>query len=184
MVDDEALELLVELGVVASVQPAFDALWGGPEGMYTERLGADRAGALNPFATMAAAGLPLALGSDAPVTPLAPWDAVRAAAYHHRPEHRLTVRSAFNAHTRGGWRAAGIDGGGVLAPGAPASIALWDAGELVVETPDDRVAAWSTDPRAGVPGLPSLEPDAPNPVCIRTVVRGRTVFSDDRGRNS
>ena len=30
---------LARLGVVASVQPAFDALWGGPDGMYAERLG-------------------------------------------------------------------------------------------------------------------------------------------------
>ncbi|MCK8675470.1 amidohydrolase family protein, partial [Rhodococcus sp. HM1] len=30
-------------GVIASMQPMFDALWGGPGGMYATRLGADRA---------------------------------------------------------------------------------------------------------------------------------------------
>jgi hypothetical protein len=37
------------------------------------------------------------------------------------------------------------------------------------------VAAWSTDERAGVPGLPGLTPGEPLPQCLRTVVRGRVV---------
>ena len=37
------------LGVVASVQPVFDALWGGPSGMYAARLG-ERWAVTNPFA--------------------------------------------------------------------------------------------------------------------------------------
>jgi predicted amidohydrolase YtcJ len=173
----EAIDQLARWSIVASVQPAFDALWGGTDGMYATRLGPQRALTLNPFASMLAAGVPLAFGSDAPVTPLDPWSTVRTAAQHHVPEQRMTVRAAFAAHTRGGWRAAGHDGGGVLTPGVPASYAIWQAGDLVVQTPDDRIAAWSTDPRAGVPGLPDLSPDAPLPTCLQTVVRGRTVFS-------
>jgi predicted amidohydrolase YtcJ len=110
------------------------------------------------------------------VTPVDPWGAVRAAVQHHTPESRLSARAAFSAHTRGGWRAARQDDVGELAPGAPATFAVWDVpGELVVQAPDDRVAGWSTDPRAGVAGLPDLS--APAPVCRRTVVRGRTVWS-------
>lgn len=178
MVDAEARDALVRLGVLASVQPAFDALWGGASGMYADRLGVERAARLNPFATMQACGVPLAFGSDAPVTPLAPWGAIRAAVHHHQPGERLTARAAFTAHTRGGWRAAGRRGG-VLAPGEPATLTIWQCDELVVGTPDDRVASWSTDPRAGVPGLPSLEPDTADPVCLQTVVAGRTVYSHD-----
>lgn len=184
MVDDDAMGLLADLGVIASVQPAFDALWGGPDGMYATRLGPERAAKLNPFARMATSGLSLAFGSDAPVTPLAPWAAVRAAVHSHEPGAHWTPRGAFAAHTRGGWRAAGEEFGGVLGRGTPASLAIWDVGELVVETPDHRVAAWSTDPRSGVPGLPSVEPDAPTPTCLRTVVRGRTVYSVDDGRTT
>jgi len=179
MLDAHHIAVFADLGVVASVQPMFDELWGGSDGMYASRLGADRASMLNPFAAMVDAGIPLAFGSDAPVTPLGPWEAVRAAAHHHNPAHRITVRAAFNAHTRGGWRAAGMDDGGVLAPGAPANLAVWNAGELVVQTPDARVAAWSTDPRAGVPGLPDLQHDRPVPQCLRTVVRGTTVFTHE-----
>lgn len=70
--DDKAVAAFAELGLTASVQPAFDAAWGGPDGMYVQRLGAERAAGLNPFAAMLRAGVPLAFGSDAPVTPLDP----------------------------------------------------------------------------------------------------------------
>ncbi|HEY9379350.1 MAG TPA: amidohydrolase family protein, partial [Jiangellaceae bacterium] len=117
------------------------------------------------------------LGSDSPVTPLGGWQMVRAAAYHRTAEHRLTVRGAFAAATRGGWRAARVDDAGVLAPGMVATYAVWDVpGELVVTAPDERVAAWSTDPRSGVPGLPEVGPGADFPTCLRTVVASRTVF--------
>lgn len=176
MLTPENIAAFAELGLTASVQPAFDALWGGEDGMYAQRLGADRARALNPFAALLKAGVPLALGSDSPVTPLDPWGTVRAAAFHRTPEHRISVRAAFTAHTRGGWRAVGRDDAGVLVPGAPADYAVWRAGALVVQAPDDRVARWSTDPRSGTPGLPDLTPGTDLPVCLRTVVGGRTVF--------
>lgn len=176
MLTPQTVAAFAELGLTASVQPAFDALWGGEDGMYAQRLGAERARTLNPFAALLRAGVPLAFGSDSPVTPLDPWGTVRAAAFHRTPEHRVSVRAAFTAHTRGGWRAAGRDDAGVLVPGAPADYAVWRTGELVVQAPDDRVARWSTDPRSGTPGLPDLGPGSELPVCLRTVVHGWTVF--------
>jgi predicted amidohydrolase YtcJ len=158
MVDADMIATLADLGVVASVQPAFDRLWGGTEGMYAERLGADRARQLNPFAAMAAAGVVLALGSDSPVTPLDPWGTVRAAARHRTPGHGLDVAAAFAAHTRGGWAAAHLDDGGVLRAGAPATFALWDG------VPGDTAA------------LPALESDQGLPEARLTVVRGTVVF--------
>ncbi|MFF6981732.1 amidohydrolase [Streptomyces sp. NPDC008343] len=176
MLSPDTIAAFAELGLTASVQPAFDALWGGEEGMYAQRLGAERARSLNPFTALLRAGVPLAFGSDSPVTPLDPWGTVRAAAFHHTPEHRVSVRAAFTAHTRGGWRAVGRDDAGVLVPGAPADYAVWHTGELVVQAPDDRVARWSTDPRSGTPGLPDLTPGRELPTCLSTVVGGRTVF--------
>jgi predicted amidohydrolase YtcJ len=176
MLTPETIAAFAELGLTASVQPAFDALWGGEDGMYAQRLGADRARALNPFAALLRAGVPLAFGSDSPVTPTDPWGTVRAAAFHRTAEHRISVRAAFTAHTRGGWRAVGRDDAGVLVPGAPADYAVWRTDALVVQAPDDRVARWSTDPRSGTPGLPDLTPGGDLPVCLRTVVGGRTVF--------
>ncbi len=176
MVDDAQRRILGELGVTASVQPVFDAWWGGPGGLYATRLG-ERARGMNPFASLNRAGVALAFGSDSPVTPMDPWAAVRAAAWHHDEAERTTVRAAFNAHTRGGWRAARRDEGGVIALGAPASLAVWDVpGDLVVQTPDPRVAAWSTDPRAGVPHLPEIHPDHDLPTCALTLVRGGVAY--------
>jgi predicted amidohydrolase YtcJ len=133
--------------------------------MYAQRLGAERAATLNPFAAMARAGVTVALGSDSPVTPIDPWGTVRAAGWHHVPHQRLDLRAAFEAHTVGGWRAAGRDDAGTLTAGAPATYAVWLAG-----TGSD-----STPPQAT--RLPALEPGGPLPTCLRTVVRGRTVYA-------
>lgn len=181
LLTDAAIAGFAEFGLVASVQPAFDAAWGGPDGMYAARLGAERAAALNPYAALTRAGVPLALGSDSPVTPLDPWGAVRAAAFHRTPGHRISARAAFTGHTRGGWRAVGRDDAGVLVPGAPADYAVWSVGDLVVQAPDERVANWSTDPRSGTPGLPDLTPGRDLPTALRTVVGGRTVHLRPNG---
>jgi predicted amidohydrolase YtcJ len=63
---------------------------------------------------------------------------------------------------------------GQLAPGTPATFAVWDADELSIQTPDSRVSAWSTDARAGTPMLPSLD-NGKLPACVQTVVNGITI---------
>lgn len=129
MASPQVIDVLARCGVVASVQPMFDALWGGPEAMYAERLG-ERWSQVNRFADLAAAGVPLAFGSDAPVTPLGPWEAVLAAADHRTPGQSLTVRQAVEAHTRGGWRAARVDDAGTVSVGRRACVAVWDTERL------------------------------------------------------
>ena len=162
ILDKQLIAGLVAFGVVASVQPAFDRLWGGEKGTYAQRLGVARAMAANPFGALAGVGVPLAFGSDSPVTPLDPWGTIRAAMTHHNPAHRVGFRTAFAAHTRGGWRAARRDDEGVLAPGAPATFAVWDC-----------------------PGLPALLPAAPDeplpelPRCRRTVLRGNVIYDEE-----
>ncbi|KLO26686.1 amidohydrolase [Mycobacterium haemophilum] len=165
-------------GVIASVQPNFDALWGGGSGMYARRLGVQRGSELNPLALLASQGVPLALGSDAPVTSLDPWVSVRAAVNHHTPGSAVSARAAFAAATRGGWRAGGARDGkiGTLVPGAPASYAVWDAGALDVSAPRDAVQRWSTDPRSRVPALPRLGPTDAVPRCRQTVHRGAVIY--------
>ncbi|WP_028048375.1 amidohydrolase [Cellulomonas sp. URHD0024] len=179
MVDAPTLAAFVLLGVQLSVQPGFDAAWGGPDGMYAARLGAGRAAALNPFADLAAAGIPLAFGSDSPVTAISPWSAVRAAVQHRAVDQRISARAAFRASTRGGWRLAGLDhtGAGELRVGSPAHFAVWRAERLTVQAADGRFSSWSTDARAGIPLLPDMSPDAPLPECLRTV-RGSSVLHD------
>ena len=88
MVTDEQAEQLGAWGVFASMQPNFDALWGGEHGMYAQRLGVDRSTRLNPFALLASQGVPLAFGSDSPVTDMNPWATVRAATTASHPRQR------------------------------------------------------------------------------------------------
>jgi len=170
----------VEYGIVASMQPAFDRLWGGEDQMYAQRLGVRRSLESNPMGAMHGVGVALAFGSDSPVTPLDPWGTVRAAMSHFNPAHRMSARAAFAAHTRGGWRAlagapAGVAGQpdgprgsgneGVLAPGSPATFAVW-------VVPDGLSN-----------GLPTLLPGLDEPVpalptCRRTVLRGTAIFDE------
>jgi predicted amidohydrolase YtcJ len=132
MIDRPDMERMCDLGMVASVQPAFDAAWGGEAGMYAERLGVARALATNPFADLSDAGVALALGSDAPVTPLDPWGGVHAAVDHRTPGSGLRPFDAFDAATHGGWYAARREHpAGPLAVGAPADLALWRTRETL-----------------------------------------------------
>jgi len=93
------------------------------------------------------------------VTAVGPWAAVRAAAYPSDPAVALDPAAAFAAHTAGGWRAAGRPGEGGLAPGAPATFAVWSPTDL------------------GPDGLPNLSPGADLPSCVCTVRRGEIIHT-------
>lgn len=175
-VDANALAALLLHGVSLSLQPAFDAAWGGVKGMYASRVGPVRAGSLLPFADLAGAGVPLAFGSDTPVTPVDPWAAVRAAMNHEDPDQRVSARAAFRAHTRGGWRLAGHDMVGELRVGAPAHLAVWKAERLAVQSVPGRLTSWSEEARAGQPLLPDLSPGAAAPECLQTVRDGVVIW--------
>lgn len=162
LVDKALIAAMVDHGLVASVQPAFDRLWGGEDGMYAQRLGAGRALAANPFGALAGVGVPLAFGSDSPVTDLDPWGTCRAAMTHHNPVQRVGLKAAFAAHTRGGWRAVNRDDEGVLNPGWPATFVVWD-------TPGGRTGTLPTLVGDAEEGCPQV------PVARRTVVRGRVI---------
>ena len=157
IMDKQLIAKFVEYGIFASMQPAFDRLWGGEHQMYAQRLGLARSLASNPMGQMHHTGVSLAFGSDSPVTPLDPWGSVRAAMWHFNPAQRMTAKAAFAAHTRGGWRSVHRDNEGVLEPHAPATFAVWQ-----------------TSARTG--SLPTLDPGDELPVCQRTILRGKTIY--------
>jgi predicted amidohydrolase YtcJ len=154
--DPAAIARLAHLNLTICAQPAFDAVWGGPDGLYATRLGPRRAAALNPLRPLADAGINLCLGSDSPVTPLSGWAALRACVSHHHPEHRLDAHRALHAHTVNGHRAARRTAG-TLAPGAPATLAVWETDDGTDDLPD------------------LLEQTRAEPRCLRTVLRGRVL---------
>ncbi|ABK03566.1 Amidohydrolase 3 [Arthrobacter sp. FB24] len=178
MADPEAIGRLAKYSVTVSVQPGFDAAWGGRGRLYQERLGHRERG-MNPFASFYAAGVPICFGSDSPVTPLNPWASVRACLEHSNPDQRISARAAFLGHTRAGWRAAKYNNpmAGQLVPGAPASFAVWEVEELMVQVADGRVQSWSTDPRARTPLLPALD-TGNDPVCLQTIRDGKELFTN------
>ncbi|VXB28618.1 Amidohydrolase [Arthrobacter sp. 9V] len=179
MADQSAIERLAKFSVTVSVQPVFDAAWGAAGGLYAQRLG-DRSRSMNPFAAFYASGVPIAFGSDSPVTPLRPWSSVRACLEHSNPDQRISARAAFLGHTRAGWRATKHRNPlmGQLVPGAPASFAVWEVEELMVQVADSRVQSWSTDPRARTPLLPALDTGS-DPRCLQTVREGQELFAHE-----
>jgi len=162
-----ALSTFARLGAVASVQPGFDAAWGGLGRMYETRLGAQRATGLNPFADFAAAGIAMAFGSDAPVTPIDPWGAIAAAVAHRTPTSRVPAQRAMAAATAGGWWAARDPrpGVGTVEVGTPAHLAAWKVEGSVDATVDDIVSG--------------ILAGAPAPRCELTVAAGQIIFGAD-----
>lgn len=86
-----------------------------------------------------------------------PWEWIRASVF--RDVGGISARAGFNAVTRAGWRLAGLPELGSLVPGQAAHLNIWECEGLEVQAPDDRVARWSTDERAGTSPLPDLRPD-------------------------
>ncbi len=141
------------LGLAISIQPAFDSTWGSPGGLYEQRLGEDRAAAMNPFRTLLQRGIVVGAGSDSPVTPLDPMGGIEALENHHDPAERLTREEAIRLFTLGSAMLAHLDEKkGRLEPGAHADF-----------------AAYEQDPTTA-PSVRGLEP-------VLTVSLGREVFA-------
>jgi predicted amidohydrolase YtcJ len=128
VVSPSQIERAAMLGLAASVQPSFDATWGGVGGLYERRLGPARAGAMNPFRTMVDRGVEVGVGSDSPITALDPMRTVTALERHHDPAQRLSRAEAIRLHTIGSARVGHQEAKkGVLAPGTHADFAAFDA---------------------------------------------------------
>ena len=128
MVSGDQVERAAMLGLAISVQPAFDATWGAPGGLYEIGLGPQRALTMNPFRSMLDRGLELGAGSDAPVTPLDPMAGIDAFERHHEVAQRLSRAEAVHVWTTGSARLAHHeDKKGVLEPGMHADFAAYDA---------------------------------------------------------
>lgn len=116
------------LGAVFSVQPAFDAHWGGPGGMYAARLGVKRALPMNNIKAMHDAGTTVGFGSDCPVTPFDPLAGIKAATEPSNPAHAIALEDAFHAATTGAASMANEPvPAGLIAPGHRADFVVWES---------------------------------------------------------
>lgn len=154
LVTREAVRTMARLHLRASVQPAHLL----DDRDVTELIWGDRAERCFAFRWMVHAGVELALGSDAPVSPLDPWLAIAAAVHRSaddrppwHPEQALTAREAL---------AASVDGRGSVHAGMPADLVLLDA-----------------DPLAAHPGTASAARALRSVPVAATLVAGETVHS-------
>jgi predicted amidohydrolase YtcJ len=152
---------MAELGIRASVQPAHLL----DDRDLTEKIWPGRGERSFAFRWMLDDGVELALGSDAPVSPLDPWLAI-AAAVHRSADERdpwhgeqaLTAREAL---------AASVDGQPMVAAGSRGDLALLDADPLAS---DAAAAAGAPDTSTAASALRAIRSDL-------TVVAGRVVHT-------
>ncbi|MGZ8636567.1 MAG: amidohydrolase [Actinomycetota bacterium] len=138
MADASLVERAAALGLAISVQPAFDAAWGFPGGLYEQGLGPDRAAPMNPFRDLLERGLELGAGSDTPITPIDPMAWLAAFETHHDPAQRLSRDEAVRVCTMGSARLAHHeDKKGTLERGKHADFAAYDADPFDAGTPGD-----------------------------------------------
>lgn len=152
MASDVQIERAAMLGLTVSFQPAFDATWGSPGGMYDGRLGWERAASMNRVRSCLERGIAIGVGSDSPITELDPMSAIAGLQRHHDQSQRLTRDEALHLSTYGGARLAHQeDKKGALEPGMHADFAAYDVD-------------------------PTIEPDLDGVRPVLTVSIGREVF--------
>lgn len=168
MLHEQQIQRGVDLQLVFSMQPQFSALWGGENGMYEERIG-ERWKILNPFHEILKNGGRIVFGSDSPVTDPNPWLSIAAATNMHNPEHSISYKAAFKAHTTNSVRSAPA-----FDVGYPANIAVWEVSNWHKVRPKDNRNRWSSDARS----FPIDFPDAQYPPkCLLTMVNGEISYS-------
>ena len=137
---DDHIERARALGLRASVQPAFDRYWGGPDGLYAQRIGWDSAREMNRFASMVNGGLIVGAGSDSTVTPLDPFLQIASLRTHHLEDERLGRIESLRLHTTGAHALAHGPGlRGTLEVGASADLVALDRDPVATE-PEELVA--------------------------------------------
>ncbi|MGB9741835.1 MAG: amidohydrolase [candidate division WOR-3 bacterium] len=123
----ELIARMVELNLVLCMQPAFEALWGGPAGMYARRLG-NRWQLTNPLKNLLQSGIVIAGGSDAPITPLDPLFGIKAAITLPNVNQRLSPADALALFTTNAAYALKVENRtGTIKPGLEADFVITDA---------------------------------------------------------
>ena len=130
---EEHMQKAAELGVVFSMQPAYEPQWGGENKMYQQRLG-DRYKETNPFRAILDHGIRICGGSDSDTTEINYLHAIYHAVNHPIPQHRITTMEAIRMFTFDAAYAIGKEQEkGILKAGATADIIVLDGDILRAE---------------------------------------------------
>ena len=115
-----------ELGIIFSVQPTYEYIWGGKGKLYEQRIG-DRYRLTNPYRAMLNAGAVVCGGSDSDVTEANPLLGIHAAVNRAVEEHNVSVYEAVQMFTMNGAYAVFEEKRkGALTPGYLADIVVLD----------------------------------------------------------
>ena len=99
---EEQIQRIKRLGVIPSMQPNFAGEWGGPGGMYEQRLGPERLRMNNPYRRLLDEGIRVAFGSDCgycPPWPMNPLYGLWAAVRHPIEGSGVSLEEAVKGYT-------------------------------------------------------------------------------------
>jgi hypothetical protein len=133
LLSNSLIDRVAGLGLVLGVQPAFEMEWGGPDRMYSLRLG-ERWRSTNPYRRLLDSHVRLAGGSDAPITPIDPIAGIRAAIERPNPLQTITGDEALAMFTSSAAFALNREG-------ACGSIEIGKDADITVLTSDPRTTA-------------------------------------------
>ena len=94
------MDMLAEMGLIASMQPAFTGMWGQPEGGYYELLfGRERADRMEVFPEVLKRGGIICGGSDSPVSLIDPLYGIACCIRNPDPRRNVSVTDAIRIFT-------------------------------------------------------------------------------------
>jgi predicted amidohydrolase YtcJ len=125
------IDACARLGICLSMQPQFDALWGGTGRMYDVRLGTSRMRSMNALRRVRRAGAVLCGGDDSPVCDLDPLAGMQACLDHYEEDERLDAHEALAMYTvDAAYFGFAETRSGNIAPGLAADLAILDCDPL------------------------------------------------------
>ena len=131
--EDRDIRRAADLGAVISTQPAFTYLRGGPDSVYSERLGEERNRRAYPIRDFIDAGIIVNGGSDSNVTPINPLLGIHAAVNPPYRQNAISVLEALRLFTiDGAFTAREEKIRGSLIPGKAGDITVLDQNPLDV----------------------------------------------------
>lgn len=98
---DDHIKRAKKMGLIISMQPAYEYYWGAEGDLYDRRLG-DRRKTSNPFKKILDNGLMIAGGSDSDVTAIDPLLGIHTAVNHPNSEYAIDVLDAIKLFTING----------------------------------------------------------------------------------
>lgn len=137
LADKSQIERARELGLVFSMQPTYEYLWGGLGKMYNMRIG-ERYIDTHPFKEIIDSGVVICGSSESDVTPIGPTLGIHAAVNHTAISHRVELMDAIKMFTiNGAYAVFEEKTKGSLEVGKTADIVILD--NDIMSVPRDRI---------------------------------------------